>query len=1380
MNPVLTKSVHSFTGDKNGSKSKIKGISFSVLFVLILGCLVTTGIPDQHVTAQNVTAQNVTAQPPQNVRAQPPQNVRAQPPQNVKALNGTTVPPQITTVQPPQTTPALPPQTTPALPPQITTALTTAAASNHTLTTQNGTTATESSTAEPDQTSTSETDQTSTAEPDENATAEPELDQDWSNLRPHIYVALVLLAISWTPFLHKFSVSKDNTVHPDDAERGSTIGPNKTQNNTACWKLGIITNLVKCLVWALFLLLFYPLTRGQDPFCINWHIPPVSTDYSVFVSFLANGIFGLFGYAFAILALMMKMQTFGFLLPIFLSNMAVSLFLIIGTQTQLCYDIPLVKELGLCKPGNWEHSELAIIVCSLVFVVTMLGMAVQLYDVWQEPPDNVMEKESKLLWTPGYNSVLLDQWLLLTRRTNLPGQRGPPSQSEVELISAGTEKTRVFICTTMYHEIAKEMKQLMSSLWDMAQTQTEFQIEESKVQFEAHIFFDDGYKNGQVQDFALQLLSIIDSMGDRGSKLIQSCEKWQTPYGLQLEWKLPSSEGPWNVNNGMKLTLHLKDNTKVKNKKRWSQIMYMSYVLDYVMKCQAGGRNQRRSQAARRRQKYDRNTYILATDADVKFTPESARALLDLARRDPTVGAVCGRTHPLGSGPMVWYQKFDYAVGHWYQKTTNSVLGSVLCCPGCFSIYRAEALRESLNTYASGVSEAREFLMKDMGEDRWLCTLMVSNGWRLEYTAVSEDSTYCPEEFGEFYNQRRRWGPSTVANQIEILENYFAFGNEMRRDSVSFLFMVYQGLLFFSGLIGPATCVLIIAGGLQFFNDGTSKADNKVCNANETTTTAPVPAETATTTGGDIAAQTVSIATVVVLSLVSLLYGMICLCTSQKTQLRVAQFLSLCFAVLMTLVLVSLIEETVVEFSSLIHDLNNGCSHFPSISTMYFLALVGMYVITGLVHFTEFPSLLYGLVYFLALPTGYILLTLYSVCNLTDRTWGTREGSSSGQSADKSVTEIISDFFATICGCCQRPTPTIEEVPHLEYEDDFNSDNEDETVDTSSTSTEALNEGPTQESDTSKDTAKGRRRSTWMGHRLSVVTNRRTVSTISMPPEMAQPVPVERWLEKELEDAVYIKFADKFLKEGYADTSFIAGMTDEDLKKIGIDTDFHREKLLTEIYKLTEFVLETSVPNNVTEWLNMLRLPEYIKTFKDYAINTKNDLACLRKTKFTELMESLKITKQAHIKRLKAAIGAMTEPDELQKDKNRVKKILMKPGWKIEELKKKGDNGKKEVKFWEALRKKKLNPDLGMFTSDVDLKAKLVGLRNSALVVLLVVNVLWITIMVVLSSRPALQVLGQNPMGFLSLAVFGLVQVIQFLAMMYHRLLTLLHAVARL
>ena len=53
-------------------------------------------------------------------------------------------------------------------------------------------------------------------------------------------------------------------------------------------------------------------------------------------------------------------------------------------------------------------------------------------------------------------------------------------------------------------------------------------------------------------------------------------------------------------------------------------------------------------------------------------------ALMDLMSSNPDVGAVCGRTHPLGSGPIVWYQVFDYAVGHWLLKVKIAIFNVTL------------------------------------------------------------------------------------------------------------------------------------------------------------------------------------------------------------------------------------------------------------------------------------------------------------------------------------------------------------------------------------------------------------------------------------------------------------------------------------------------------------------------------------------------------------------------------------------------------------------------------------------------------------------------------------------------------------------------------
>ena len=86
------------------------------------------------------------------------------------------------------------------------------------------------------------------------------------------------------------------------------------------------------------------------------------------------------------------------------------------------------------------------------------------------------------------------------------------------------------------------------------------------------------------------------------------------------------------------------------------------------------------------------------------------------------------------------------------------------------------------------------------GEDRWLCTLMIERGWRLDYCASAAVTTYCPEGFNEFFKQRRRWGPSRLANQALLIQRQ----KEIRKsnDDVNIVFIVYQVIMLVSIIIG--------------------------------------------------------------------------------------------------------------------------------------------------------------------------------------------------------------------------------------------------------------------------------------------------------------------------------------------------------------------------------------------------------------------------------------------------------------------------------------------------------------------------------------------------------------------------------------------------
>ena len=74
-----------------------------------------------------------------------------------------------------------------------------------------------------------------------------------------------------------------------------------------------------------------------------------------------------------------------------------------------------------------------------------------------------------------------------------------------------------------------------------------------------------------------------------------------------------------------------------------------------------------------------------------------------------------------------------------------------------------------MRKYNKDSEKPLDFVQYDQGEDRWLCTLLLQRGWGIDYCAASDSYTACPEAFGEFFNQRRRWMPSTIANIFDLL-----------------------------------------------------------------------------------------------------------------------------------------------------------------------------------------------------------------------------------------------------------------------------------------------------------------------------------------------------------------------------------------------------------------------------------------------------------------------------------------------------------------------------------------------------------------------------------------------------------------------------------
>ncbi|XP_062607558.1 chitin synthase chs-2-like [Saccostrea cucullata] len=533
----------------------------------------------------------------------------------------------------------------------------------------------------------------------------------------------------------------------------------------------------------------------------------------------------------------------------------------------------------------------------------------------------------------------------------------------------------VYACATMWHETRFEMVQLLKSLFRLDEDQfnraetykfakeekekgtneTNLHVPEDYYEFEAHIMFDDAFNDeGRVNDFVKTFASVINESASAVHGEAIELEKpflFNTIYGGQVIYRLPG---------GNLMFIHLKDKSKIRHKKRWSQVMYMYYLLGYRLTTEISHKilkeaeeNSTGVEVSESLDDFDiklktkaENTFLLALDGDVDFTPGSVRLLIDRMRKDERVGAACGRIHPIGSGPIVWYQKFEYAVAHWLQKATEHVLGCVLCSPGCFSLFRGSALMDNnvMKKYTLLPSEASHHLMYDQGEDRWLCTLLLQQGYRVDYSAGADAFTYAPEGFNEYFNQRKRWGPSTLANIMSLLQDS---KNTVKTNSnISWLYIFYQASLMVATLIGPATILMMIAGAFVAVF-GTDLVMSYIASL--------IPA---------------------------ILYFIICVTCSKKIQLIVAQILSGLYVIIMMVVLVGVIITAVTE--SPFH---------PSV--VFLIGIVAIFVFAALCHPREWSNLIFGFLYFILVPSGFLILIIYSLCNLNDVSWGTRESGTS-------------------------------------------------------------------------------------------------------------------------------------------------------------------------------------------------------------------------------------------------------------------------------------------------------------------------------------------------------------------------------------------------
>ncbi|XP_047516301.1 chitin synthase chs-2 isoform X2 [Pieris napi] len=600
-----------------------------------------------------------------------------------------------------------------------------------------------------------------------------------------------------------------------------------------------------------------------------------------------------------------------------------------------------------------------------VWLLWLLSQTWITLHIWTPKTERLASTE-KLFILPMYSGLLVDQSMALNRKRDdhkdvktedlaeIEKEKGDEyyetisvhtdnTSSAPRIVKSSDSITRIYACATMWHETRDEMMEFLKSILRLDEDQCARRVAQKYLrvvdpdyyEFETHIYLDDAFEisdhsddDSQVNRFVKLLVETIDEAASEVHQTIirvRPPKKYPAPYGGRLTWVLPGKT---------KMICHLKDKSKIRHKKRWSQVMYMYYLL--------GHRLMELPISVDRKELMAENTYLLTLDGDIDFQPHAVRLLVDLMKKNKNLGAACGRIHPVGSGPMVWYQLFEYAIGHWMQKATEHMIGCVLCSPGCFSLFRGKALMDDnvMKKYTLKANEARHYVQYDQGEDRWLCTLLLQRGYRVEYSAASDAYTHCPEGFSEFYNQRRRWVPSTIANIMDLLLDY---KHTIKiNDNISSPYIAYQMMLMGGTILGPGTIFLMLVGAFvaAFRIDNWTSFEYNLY---------PI-----------------------------LLFMFVCFTMKSDIQLLVAQILSTGYAMIMMAVIVG----TALQL---------GEDGIGSPSAIFLISLSGSFFIAACLHPQEFWCVVPGIIYLLSIPSMYLLLILYSIINLNNVSWGTRE-----------------------------------------------------------------------------------------------------------------------------------------------------------------------------------------------------------------------------------------------------------------------------------------------------------------------------------------------------------------------------------------------------
>jgi chitin synthase len=261
--------------------------------------------------------------------------------------------------------------------------------------------------------------------------------------------------------------------------------------------------------------------------------------------------------------------------------------------------------------------------------------------------------------------------------------------------------------------------------------------------------------------------------------------------------------------------------------------------------------------------------------------------------------------------------------------------------------------------------------------------------------------------------------------------------------------------------------------------------------------------------------------------------------------------------------------------------------------------------------------------------------------------------------------------------------------------------------------------------------------------------------------------------------------SSKFVQHGYDDTTFLVGVDEAELLRIGIPQTLtgraHIRMMLDAIVRLPRNVLPENIPQSVGEWLNAISLGFYTPHFERCGYRGSDLHLCEGLTEAD--LNQLGIRKRAHRTKCMTAIRKLNKLLEQGRSPEAKSLAQIEQGETREMVSRLPEISLEgtiflsrmvlvdEESFWTQLVGEVLDPKQDSIANVAGLKQSLAKLRNVSVTVLFLLNMTWVSIMLELSGArtKSLHVLHTSPLGLLFLFVYGSIFMVQFSAMLWHR-----------